>query len=121
MYQFYKIIFKSRSLKERLLLLPPIFINLLIGGSNFNYIPLYFDQVGHSNFKVNILSPAFFPDIKHGPIWIDGTLNLPFSIYHIDDFPESSIEDSNQVRNYFKWKQGDFEYREISVGTNQQM
>ena len=74
------------------------------------------DQVGHSSYYLHYLSPGFFPDIKIGSLIIDGTLNMPSGIYNIGT--KKALSDTNLIRNYFKWKQGDFQYREISVGTH---
>lgn len=108
--------FKNRSYPERFLLLVLFIISSLLIGNESQFISIQTDQTGQSQFLIDINSPGYFPDIKIGSIRYDGAINLPIGIYKITEFPHSSNSDTNEVRNFFNWKQGDFEYREISIG-----
>ena len=50
--------------------------------NNNEYVILHMDQIGHSTYHLNYLSPGFFPDIRIGTVMIDGSLNMPSGIYN---------------------------------------
>ena len=81
-----------------------------------NYIFLYTDQINHSTYISNDISPNIFSDVQIRSIKFDGGLTVPLGIYSIISFKDTITEDSTLIKNFFNWKQGDYLYREISLG-----
>ena len=112
-YGIITFIFKNRLIYKRFFILIVYLSNMV---ANYNLIPIITDQVEQSNFYINVCTPAFFPDLEYGAIKIDGTLNLPHNIYKIENYFNYDIIDTTTSNNYFIWKQGDYLYRDISIG-----
>ena len=62
-------------------------------GNNYNY--LYTDQINHSTYISNDISPNIFSDVQIRSIKFDGGLTVPLGIYSI-----ISLETKNLLNHY---------------------
>jgi len=88
------------------------FLFSIIFTNNFNYIPIYTDQIGHSVYYYNINDRSITDDLFYNNIFIDGIKKYSRSSYFIKN------PDQSDWKNYFIYRQGDYIYRELNIGSN---
>ena len=109
MYIFLKIKL-NRLLNKRFFIF--LFLFSIIFTNNFYYIPIYTDQIGHSIYYYDINDRSIMDDFFYNNIFVDGIKQYSRSSYKIKN------PDELDWKNYFIYRQGDYIYRELNIGSN---
>ena len=90
-------------------------ITFIFPNNKFDYISYYTDQIGHSSYSFNIKNRSIMGDFFYENIFIDGIKKYPRSSYLI------KTPDHLDWKNYFIYRQGDYIYRELNLGSNYEL